>query len=140
MPQGAFNPIGTYGIGSMQQRSSEEETEVSYRNAFMNYALRGVEIPAELRANETTSTTELGVLIPKTVLNQIVEKLKSYGDIYNRITQTNIKGGIEIATSDTKPVATWNREKIVSDTQKKDASGSISFSYHKLPCRVSVTL
>lgn len=140
IPKGRFNPLGTYGPGAMQSRSNEDESELSYRKAFMDYALRGKEIPAELRDGGTTVTTELGVLIPKTVLNQIIEKIKSYGDIYNRVTQSNIKGGIEIAISDTKPVATWTSEKSVSAKQEKTVSGTVSFSYHKLQCRVAVSL
>ena len=139
IPQGAFNPLATYGLGT-QTRSTGDETEISYRKAFMDYALRGKEIPSELRDAGTTVTTDLGVLIPKTVLNQIIEKLKSYGDIYSRITQTNVKGGLEIAISDTKPVATWTNEKSVSGKQDKTISGTVSFSYHKLQCRVAVSL
>ncbi len=140
-PQGGLNPMGTYGgLGNIQTRNSEDEKEISYRKAFMDYALRGTEIPAEFRDGGTTITTELGVLIPKTVLNQIIEKLKSYGDIYSRVSQTNIKGGIELAISDTKPVATWTSEKSVSDKQEKTISGTVSFSYHKLQCRVAVSL
>lgn len=139
IPQGQFNPLATYGLGT-QIRSTGDEAEISYRKAFMDYALRGKEIPAELRDAGTTVTTDLGVLIPKTVLNQIIEKLKSYGDIYSRITQTNVKGGLEIAISDTKPVATWTNEKSVSGKQDKTISGTVSFSYHKLQCRVAVSL
>lgn len=111
------------------------ETE-EYRHAFMDYVLKGVDIPAEYRA---TTTSDAGAIIPPTTLNRIIEKVRSYGNILPRITRTAYKSGLAIPMSDVKPVATWVAEGATSDKQKKTL-GTITFSHFKLRCAVSVTL
>lgn len=137
LPQGQFNPISTYGL-TTQRRSSEAEQEAEYRKAFMEYTLRGTAIPTELRA--ATGTADIGVVIPNTVMNKIIEQLKTYGEIFRRVTLTNIKGGVTIPIASAKPVATWTAEGTVADKQKKEVKGTVTFSYNKLQCRVAVTL
>lgn len=112
---------------------------LEYRNAFMNYVLRGEAIPAELRADAITKTTDVGSVIPQTVLNRIIEKIEAVGMILPLVTRTSIKGGVTVPTSTVKPVATWVAEGATSDTQKK-TTGSITFNYHKLRCAVAVSL
>lgn len=92
---------------------------VEYRNAFMNYVLRGEAIPAELRANAVTKTSDIGSVIPQTVLDKIIEKIEAVGMILPLITRTAIKGGVTVPTSAVKPVATWVAESSGSDKQRK---------------------
>ncbi|WP_195238464.1 phage major capsid protein [Clostridium perfringens] len=137
-----FNPLGTY---STRKKKSSEGDDLEYRKAFMKCVLAGEAIPediipAEQRSAATTLTTDVGVLIPQTVLNKIVEKLKFYGNIFSRVTMTNIKGGVSIPKSSAKPVASWVSEGKVADKQKKTVNGHITFAYHKLQCRVAVSL
>ncbi|WML38699.1 phage major capsid protein [Neobacillus sp. OS1-2] len=130
--------IETFNANPQEQRElGTDSTE--YRQAFMNYVLRGEAIPAELRANATTKTGDIGSVIPQTVLNKIVEKLEAVGMILPLVTRTAIKGGVSVPTSAVKPVASWVAEGAGSDKQKKTA-GSITFSYHKLRCAVAVSL
>lgn len=112
---------------------------VEYRKAFMDYVLRGKEIPAELRADAVTYTKDVGSVIPQTILNRIVEKIEAVGMILPLVTRTAIKGGVTLPTSSVKPVATWVAEGAGSDKQKK-TTGSITFAYHKLRCAVAVSL
>src|SRR5690606_3865338 len=53
---------------------------------------------------------------------------------------TNFRGGVEIPVADAKPVATWVAAGQMADKQKKQVTGKITFSYHKLQVRVSVEL
>ncbi|MFA2810175.1 phage major capsid protein [Bacillus mycoides] len=110
-----------------------------YRNAFMNYVLRGEAIPTEIRANAVTKTGDVGSVIPQTVLDKIIEKIEAVGMILPLVTRTAIKGGVTVPTSSVKPVATWVAESSGSDKQKK-TTGSITFNYHKLRCAVAVSL
>lgn len=135
-PVGGFNPVASYRMGAGERRSVGAD-DMEYRQAFMDYVLRGKPITREAG---TTATTDIGEVIPKTVVNKIVEKLNTYGYIFQRITKTNIKGGVAIPKSSAKPVATWVGEGLVSDKQKKTTDGTVTFSYHKLQCRVAVTL
>ena len=112
---------------------------IQYRKAFMDYVLQGKEIPAELRLDANTKTTDIGAVIPNTVLNKIIEKIEATGMILPLVTRTAYKGGLSIPTSSVKPVASWVAEGATSDRQKK-TTGSITFNYYKLRCSVSVSL
>lgn len=111
---------------------------VEYRQAFMNYALKGEAIPTEYRT-AVTKTSDVGAVIPSTVLNTIIEKIEATGMILPLVTRTAVKGGVSIPTSSVKPVATWVAEGAGSTKQNK-TTGSITFAYHKLRCAVAVTL
>lgn len=126
-------------IPSKQEKREEGTDSVEYRTAFMNYVFRGTEIPLELRADANTKTTDIGSVIPNTVLNKIIEKIEATGMILPLVTRTAYKGGLSIPTSTVKPVASWVAEGATSDRQKK-TTGSITFNYYKLRCSVSVSL
>lgn len=112
---------------------------MEYREAFMKHVVTGEKLPQEFRANANTKTTDVGSVIPETVMNKIVEKLEATGMILPLVTRTSYKGGVAIPTSNVKPVATWVAEGATSDKQKK-TTGEITFTYHKLRCAVSVSL
>lgn len=145
-PVGATQILGAYGLGqaqtqSPQQRSTDKYDSAEYRSAFMDYVTKGVKSEnLEFRADAVTGTGDIGAVIPTTILNKIVEKLKDYGRIWSRVTKTSMKGGVQIPLSNAKPTATWVSAGTMSDKQKKTTSGTIVFSYHKLQCRVAVEL
>ncbi len=143
-PQGQPNILGTYGVGSgigNESRSADPYDTPEYRQAFMQYVTKGTKSEQlEFRADATTGTGDVGVVIPTTVLNKIVEKMKDYGRIWARVTKTSMQGGVEIPLATAKPVATWVAAGKMSDKQKKTVPGKIVFSYHKLQCRVAVEL
>ena len=110
---------------------------MEYRQAFMNYVLAGEKLPQEFRAN--TKTTDIGAMIPQTVLAKIVEKMEATGMILPLVTRTAIKGGVTVPTSAVKPTASWVAEGASSEKQNK-TTGTISFTYNKLRCAVSISL
>jgi HK97 family phage major capsid protein len=130
--------VETFGLKTEQTRESGSDS-MDYRKAFMNYVVRGDAIPKEYRADATTYTSDVGSIIPETVLNRIVEKLEATGMILPLVTRTSYRGGLTIPTSSVKPVATWVAEGATSDKQKK-TTGSITFAYHKLRCAVAMSL
>ena len=111
-----------------------------YRKAFMNYVVTGKTAPEMQNASETTKTTDVGAVIPSTVLNRIIQKMEATGMILPEITRTAYKGGVSIPKSTVKPVATWVAEGAGSEAKKMDVKGSVTFAYHKLRCAVAVTL
>ena len=140
-----FNPLGSYGqrTGANEQRSDDPTDSVEYRTAFMNFVCRNVPIPAEVRANAVTTTTDAGAVIPKTIINEIVKEMKGYGNLYSKVRKLNVQGGVEIPILDLKPTATWitaNTGTSESDLQKIQANTSVSFSYFGLECKVAQTL
>ena len=128
--------VSTFNIGG---KETMENHNMEYRNAFMEYVLRGTPIPAELRADQNTVTGDVASVIPTHLVNQIIEKFDNVGMILPLITKTSYKAGVEIPTSTVKPVATWVSEGVGSDRQKK-ASGKITFAYYKLRCEISMSM
>lgn len=121
-----------------QQESENRYSTMAYRKAFMMYVTRGVAIPREYRTDENTKTSDVGAVVPTTMLDQIITKLESVGGIYNLVNKTSYKGGKAISKQTLKPVAKWVSEGAGSDKQKYNG-GSITFLYHKLRCVVSVS-
>lgn len=66
--------------------------------------------------------------------------MENIGTVLNLVTKTSYRGGLTIPTSTVKPTATWVSEGAGSDKQKSGVDGSITFTYHKLRCAVSMTL
>lgn len=128
--------VSTFNLGG---KETMENQNMEYRNAFMEYVLRGTPIPAELRADANTLTGDAGSVIPTHLVNEIIEKFDNVGMILPLITKTSYKAGVEIPTSSVKPVATWVSEGAGSDRQKK-ATGKITFAYYKLRCEISMSM
>nr|DAY51838.1 MAG TPA: major capsid protein [Caudoviricetes sp.] len=136
------SPVNANGsLGSLGNVENEDLTNtIEYRKAFMNYVVNGTPIDSKFtNSNENTKTTDVGKLIPETVLSKIIEKMESTGMILPLVTRTSYKGGVAIPTSTVKPVATWVAEGSGSDKQKKTI-GSITFGAYKLRCAISNSL
>ena len=136
--KGAGTPVATPGKTT---ETVDKYDTMEYRKAFMDYVLSaGKNKKAlEYRADEVTMTTDVGAVIPTTVINSIIKKLEATGMILAEVTRTALRGGVTYPVSTVKPVATWVAEGKGSDTQKQPV-GSITFAYHKLRCAVAVTL
>lgn len=128
------------GSGAEQRTAVNKYETMEYRKVFMEYVTRGVTIPKEYRQDAVSQTTDVGAVIPTNVLNQIITKLESAGNILAKVTRTAYKGGVTIPKSAVKPVATWTTQGKGSDKQKQDTSGTVTFAYHKLRCAVAVSL
>lgn len=132
-------PLSDVGVeGAVNVIVNQQDDQLEYRNQFMNYVMNGTPIKMS-NQDEVTTSTDVGAVIPNTILNKIIEKLETVGGIYAKMTKTFYKGGVSIPTSTAKPVATWTSERGTSDKQKKTL-GSITFSYHKLRCVVACSI
>jgi len=124
-----------------EQRLVDKYDTVEYRKAFMDYVLRGAKSDVlEFREDQTTGLGDIGAVTPTTILNRIVERMKEYGQIWNRVTKTSVQGGVQIPVSTAKPTATWVAAGTLADKQKKEVKDTIMFGYHKLQVRVAVEL
>lgn len=134
-------PVQVPGKEVEAAEDTDRFASVEYRSAFMNYVTSGDinKIPVEYRSNEVTKTTDVGAVIPTTIMNRIIDKLEATGMILKEITRTALKGGVQYPQATVKPVATWVAEGAGSDKQKKGVTG-LTFTYHKLSCRVAITL
>jgi HK97 family phage major capsid protein len=111
-----------------------------YRKAFMYNVLSGKALPEKFtNTAENTKTSDVGSVIPTTIMEKIIEKLEATGMILPLVTRTSYKGGLAIPISSVKPTATWVSEGSGSDTIKKGTS-SVTFTYHKLRCAISMSI
>lgn len=117
-----------------------EDNDADYRKKFMNYVLRGT--PIMKNENETTTTSDIGAVIPTTIMNRIVELMEKNGNILAKVTQTAYKGGVRIPVSIAKPKASWVAERGDVKSHKKTAENeaSVVFSYYKLKVKVAVSI
>ena len=123
----------------IEVRKEKDEEKLEYRKAFQQFVTRGVPIPAELRNDEVTKTTDLAAAIPVPLANRIIETLESTGMILPLVTKSAFPAGVKIPTSSVKPVATWVNEGAGSDKQKKTVAASIDFTHYKLRCEIAMT-
>lgn len=133
----SFNPLATYGAGNSQvgeTRDNGPRATMEYRTAFMNYVQRGTRsevLQFETRADAANVASDLGVLLPTTVVQEIIKGVeKVYGQLYSRVKKTNIKGGVKYPIGSFG--ATFKRitETTTSERQKGGSvTGYVEFSY-----------
>ncbi len=141
---GAARIIGTYGASSGQQaaeRIPDRFNTPEYRMAFMDYVLEGKKTEGlGFRSDDSTTTGDISAFIRTTIINTVIEKMKDYGNIFSRVTISNVKAGIKLPVSSVTPTAAWIAEGLVADKQKKTINASVVFAYYKLQIRVALTL
>lgn len=136
-----FNPMASFSIVQpTEQRTGNALDSIEYRNAFMKYVQTG-KWEYEKRADETLITSDVGKIIPNTIMNEFIKELKVYGNLYNRVRKLNVKGGVEFPIEDLVPTVSWITETTVSETQKvPEINQSISFGYHIVEARLAQSL
>ena len=149
VPQGAQLRGGTPIASYMQnqtpaQRSGNILDSLEYRNAFANYVRTGDEsgfAQFEQRADATLITSDVGKIIPNTIMNEFIKEMKVYGNLYNRVRKLNVKGGVEFPIEALVPTISWITETTVSETQKApEIKTSVSFGYYIAEARISQSL
>lgn len=141
-PAGGLNPLATYGAArtTPETRSDDPLDTPEYRKAFMDFACRGVPIPAELRADAVTTTADASAAIPTSLQNEIIRKLDEYGRLYAMVRHLNVQGGVEFPILTLKPTAKWVTDGTDSDSQKLEINAKVSFSYYLLECKIAQSL
>lgn len=138
-------PLATYGQHrAPAQRAGSILDTMEYRNAFAAYVRTGDEsqfAALESRADATLITTDVGKIIPNTIMQEFIKDLKVYGNLYNRVRKLNVKGGVEFPIESLVPTVSWITETTVSDTQKApELKTSVSFGYHICEARIAQSL
>ena len=161
-PNMALNVIQTTQMnqGQRTERSNDEDllSTMEYRQAFKHYAQTGerterlneilTQYRAETRDAGEVTSNELGVLIPHTVLQELIKGIeKSCGQLSSRVRMLNIPGGVEFPIGEFEATFTWggkegnDKEHGVSEEQKvKGVTGSVTFSYHIGEIRIAQSL
>lgn len=150
-----FNPLAAMGIGTVastlggqtgESRDTDPYATMEYRTAFMSYVRTGEKTQAlavEKRADDPTDLAKLGVLIPSTVVNEIIKGVeKVRGQLYSKVKKTNLRGGVKYPLGTFS--ATFNRiaEKgAPTDRQNGgEVTGFVEFGYLIGEIRLAQTL
>lgn len=159
-PNATLNVLGTAQMNQRGQAQDEEDilSTMEYRRAFMSYAQTGerstrlneilAQYRSETRAAGEVVSEDLGVLIPHTVLQELIKSIeKSYGQFSSRVRMLNVQGGVEIPIGEFDATFTWSgsdgtdKEHGVSEEQSAgNAKASVVFSYHIGEIRISQSL
>ena len=147
----ARSVVGSFAAPEKREGNPYESME--YREAFKNYVQNGTAIPVEIvarcnafrdalpaeqRAGVAVTTTDTGAAIPLTVMNEVINTVrKRYGNLYRKVTHTNIKGGVQYSVGALAASFKWINESTVSPRQKVDALAKVEFSYHTAEIRVA---
>lgn len=144
-----IDPVASYRQNPVTNTENTNDENprgtMEYRTAFMNYVQRGIKSPVlqfEQRADATGTSTNLGVLIPMTVIQSIITGVeKVYGQLYSRVRKTNVQGGVKY------PIGSFTASfKRITETTKSDrqnaggVTGYVEFSYNIGEIRLARTL
>ena len=142
-----------------KEESAEEQKEVrtdmsaeygrnsmEYRTAFRDWVQTGKMnkdiLEFEKRNDATGTSSDLGVLIPETVMQEIIKGVsKVYGQLYGRVRKTNLKGGVKYPIGSFS--ATFNRIAETTKSFRQDAggiTGYVAFGYKIGEIRLARTL
>lgn len=129
-----------FGAPKTGTREEPVINSVEYRRAFMAYVQQGTPIPAELRAGQAISTTDTSAAIPLTIMNEVINTVrKRYGNLYNKVRKTSVRGGVEYPIGALSATFKWITEDTVSPRQKVNALAKVSFAYHTAEIRIAQT-
>lgn len=89
-----FEPMKA--IAQVEVKSEPVKDDMEYRTAFMHYVQNGTMSPVLKRNDDRTVSSDLGVLLPETVVNDIIKGIEGvYGQLYSRVRKLNIRGGVK---------------------------------------------
>lgn len=132
-------PHGMRQVASTGESREATGTEsMEYRQAFMAYVQRGVQIPRELRSGDAIDSGD--VVVPLTVMREVINTVrKSYGNLYNKVRKLAVQGGVEFPIGDLQATFHWIGETTVSPDQEIGDLGKISFGYYTGEIRIAQT-
>lgn len=142
------NIVASYGQNvPTERRESQNLLEsMEYRQAFAKYVQTGDATNLDALQSRAASdgmviTSDIGKVIPKTIMDELITGLKVYGGLYNRVRKMNIKGGVEVPIEDLVPTVRWIGEKEVSSNQSApEIKTSVSFGYYIAEARIAQSL
>lgn len=146
-----FNPVMAYAQNGAQQtaqRGGDPLSTMEYRKAFKDFVQRGTPNAILKRADAENVTSDLGILLPNTIVQEIIKGVeKVYGQLYSRVKKTNVKGGVQYPIGAFSATLYWDgtsgtdTEHGVSEKQKAGGvTGYVQFTYHIGEIRIAQSL
>lgn len=138
--------FGNVSGNNQTTKRNDDPTETpEYRSAFMAFMQKGEGIPDKLRSatrsGSITGVSDVAVMVPSTLVQEIIRKAESYGEIYQKVRKLNIRGGVKFPVMTLMPEATWwNEGKTSTDSKKVTVKDTIDFTYFGVECKISRNL
>lgn len=141
----SLNPMSTYSLKPEERKTPVANREtMKYREAFMDFVRTGKRSEVlEMRVDDQNEVGDLGVLLPMTVVQEIVKGVeKVYGQLYSRVKKTNIKGGVKYPIGAFDATFTRITENGAPTDRQNGGSvtGYVEFSYKIGEIRLAQTL
>ncbi len=162
-PNAALNVVSTAKMNKAEERGNENPlATMEYRKAFKNYIQTGavdsnvlqfvkrddnnitpVPTIVDGKVDTTGTSANLGVLIPVTVIQEIIKSTdKLYGQLYRRVRKLNVKGGVKFPIGSFS--ATFTRISEMGPVSPRQNAGGVTgyieFSYNIGEIRLARTL
>jgi len=91
---------GMAGMQATQQERTFDLNSAEYRSAWLKQ-IRGIDLNDIERRAMTTAASSAGAAVPSTTVNKIIEKVKEYCPIINKIDLLHIKGAVTVPAEGT---------------------------------------
>lgn len=139
--------VGSYAQNNAPAtRSGNVLASMEYREAFATFVRTGD--ASQINALEERAagdgmiiTTDVGKVIPQTIMDELIKDLKVYGQLYNKVRKLNVKGGVEFPIEELVPTVRWIGETEASDNQvAPEIKKSVSFGYYIAEARISQSI
>ena len=150
--EGRSNIVNGSIVAAYSQNAAQRSTSgtvldsIEYRNAFANYVRSGdvsgfTALETRAASEGMLITSDVGKIIPNTIMQEVIKELKVYGTLYNKVRKLNVKGGVEFPIQELVPTVTWISETTASDNQSApELKASVSFGYHIVEARLAQSL
>lgn len=151
-PAPVIETRGAQILGAFQQTSGQTTRNenyldsLEYRQAFANFVRTGdtsgfAQFENRAAGDGMVITTDVGKIIPNTIMNEFIKELKVYGQLYNKVRKLNVRGGVEFPIEELVPTIKWIGETEASaDQTAPEMKKSVSFGYYIAEARISQSL
>lgn len=144
-----FNPAFSFQQNGAQRNADTDAlSTMEYRKAFKAFVQNGTKSDLLKRADAEHVSGDLGVLLPNTVVNEIIKGVeKVFGQLYARVKKANVKGGVQYPIGAFTASMYWDgtagndKEHGVSEKQKAGGVNEyVQFTYHIGEIRIAQSL
>lgn len=141
-----MSEVSKVDVKQTRKQNGEEEdvlASMEYRTAFKDYVQTGKRSDILKRADDQNESTDLGVLLPTTVVQEVMKGVEGvYGTMYSRVKHLNIKGGVKFPIGSFAATFTRIGENGAPTDRQNGGqiTGYVEFSYNIGEIRLAQTL
>lgn len=114
-----------------------------YRKAFMEFVVHGTEIPAELREDGVTTSSEVGAFVSQPIMDRVIDTVSSgeHGALFAKVSKYNLPAGVKFPLSSLSATWSWVAEDTCPNPQKAGTANSfVTFNGYLGQASIAVSL